>query len=246
MSSPDLSIAILGGRSGPALHATLLSVDRAVARLRAERAMPFEILLLREQDAPDPGALVSGLDRREALRILPAGRDLSEARRAGVAGTRGRYLAFLEAGDMWSGNFLVEAVRAARREGQRHSVWRPEAVIGCGRDYFAFDLHATFQTPMPDAEAGAILLHECPYAPSFFAHRTVFDSVPFPAVDPRRGWEDVDPWWIAECLGMGYAQRILEGTALYGWNGAQSMPRTVRIGPTSLFASAADAGRWRA
>lgn len=236
MSAPDLTIALFAGRSTPALHATLSAVGRAMQTLREDGACAAEILLMPGEETADPRGSVAGIAGRDDLRLLaPGPRDA--ARQDAVDAARGEFLAFIDSGDLWSGNFLRAAMAAARREGTRHSVWRPEAVIDCGRDFFAYDHRVSLQQPMAGTEAGAALLHACPYAPAFLAHRSVFADAPFPAADAARGWLDVDAWWIAGCLGAGHAQRILDGTLLYRWNPAAPLPHPVRIGPSALFAA---------
>lgn len=239
MNAPDLTIAIFAGRSAAAAHATLAAVDRALRPLREGGACEAEILLLPDEDTPDLRGNVAGIAGRDDLRLLDAC-PRAAARQAAVAAARGTVLAFIDAGDLWSGNFLRAAMAAARRESDRHAVWRPEAVIECGLDYFDFDHRATLQQPMADADMGATLLHACPYAPTFLAHRAVFAHAPFPTADAARGWLDVDAWWIAQCLGAGHAQRILDGTLVYRWAPAERLARPVRIGPSPLFAGAAD------
>ncbi|MBR0641463.1 glycosyltransferase family A protein [Plastoroseomonas hellenica] len=236
MSDMELSIAVFGGHSVPALHATIASIRRATHQLLAERQPPPEIVLFEQPGAPTAHEHLADANESENLRFLPAERDIAASRAMAGAHLSGSHVAFLDAGDMWSSNFLVEALRAARREGSRASVWRPEAVVSCGRDYFAFDVRGVFQLPLLDTAAGALLLHECPYAPSFFAHRRILDAVSFPLPDARRGWHDVDAWWTANTLGAGFGQRILERTALYRWQSAADATDKARIGPSCLFA----------
>ena len=234
MKGHDLSIVILAGRSVPALHATLLSVDRAV---REAGPLSVEILLQPESGAPnlhDGMASVAGCSE---LRLLAA-RAPGHMRRDAVAEATGAILAVLDAGDLWSSNMLSLGLAAIRREGSRHSVWRPEAVIDGGLDYFSFDTRTVLQSPMVELKEGATLLYECPFASAFILHRAVLEAVPMPVPDRADDAFDADAWWIADCVAAGHAQRILAGTVLYRWNPQCPVQRPVRIGASALFAMA--------
>jgi len=229
----QVSIMLCAGRSPVALHASLFSLARAA---RALPAAEIELLVLSDPQAPELIDRVTCDAHSLTSRTIHADTD-AEVRQQAVEAARGGYLGHLEAGDLWSGNMLAEAVSALRREGTRQSVWRPEAVISCGLGYYEFNLAAVLQQPMEDAASGADLLHATRLAPSFITHRAVCERIPFPPADAARGWLDVDAWWIADCLAGDVAQRILPGTALYRWNPPQPMQRPARIGPSALFAA---------
>ncbi|MBS7810274.1 hypothetical protein [Roseococcus pinisoli] len=232
MTGIDLSVVLAVGREAAALHATLFALRRAAGALAP--GIGIEVLLLHDPDTSDLAARFAGDMDAMCLRPL-ALIDPLDAQRHAVASARGRYLAFLTAGDLCSGNLLTEAMCVIGREDLRHSVWRPEVIVSCGRNYFDLALDTVLQEPMLNQAAGAGLLQSCPYATCFFAHRAVYQRVPFPMADARRDWLDVDAWWIANCLGAGIAQRILAGTALYRWNAEQPLPYATRIGPSTLF-----------
>lgn len=232
MSGVDLSVVLTVGRKITALHATIFALRRAVCALTPD--ISIEVLLQHDADAPDLAARFAGRMDAMSLRPLASANPL-DARRHAVASARGRCLAFLTAGDLCSGNLFAEAMRVIGREERSHSVWRPEAVVSCGRDYFDLALDIVLQEPMLNQTAGTGLLHSCPYAACFVAHREVFQRVPFPTADARRGLLDVDAWWFADCLGAGVVHRILADTALYRWNAEQPLPHAVRIGPSTLF-----------
>jgi hypothetical protein len=205
-----------------------------VARLESERGSAEILLVARSPDAAIAHRANSAAGG--ALRTVSLNDDDPVALwRAGTKQASGRFMAFVEAGDMWSSNWLVDSLRAARRERRRLSVWRPEMVLGAGRNYFTMnDLHASLQPPMADVAEGAALMLIDPYAPTFLAHRDVLDTVELPRPDPARGWGHSRAWWTANALAAGFAQRIVEGTALYRWDQPKADPEPVRFGPIPL------------
>lgn len=235
MTAPELSVVVVAGSSVATLHTSLRSVGRACAALQAAHALPTELLVVVPEHAREVRSYLDESVRQAVVQFTSAAQRPPERRQIGRNAARGRFVASLDAGDMWSGNWLREAYGAARREASRHSVWHPEIVIGSGHDYWNFqDVTACYQPEMLDADDAAVLLFEAPYAPSCLLHRSVLEAVEYPSADVERGFEDVDAWWIAETVGSGYAHRVVEGTALYRWN-ERAGAVDARFGPSRCY-----------
>lgn len=229
--APDLSVVIFAGRQGRALHGTVLSVERAVARARAAGARIDITVALHD----------AGATTREWLREYCA-HDCIEIDAACLGGARnrareavaGRYLAFLDGGELWSGTFLDSALRQARREDWDQVVLRPAASLGFSDRYFYQMNYATRFVPAPGECEPEALLDGNPYPPTFLADRRILEAVPFPTVDVARGWDAVDWWWCANLLGAGIDQVPVAGTVHYHPVTGREQPSAARPGPTWL------------
>lgn len=229
----DLSVVLCVSDQGNRLHASVLSLYRAVEQARVEGA-GVEVV-----------AVVHGEHRATRLWLEEYFREpLLEspeacpgaARNAAFAHVSGRHVACLEGGEMWSRDFLARGLRCARDQaGGASKVWRPEASIGFPDNYFDAKDRCVRFTPEPDCFPPESLLTANPFPPTFLAARGVIDANPFPEEDPARGWGEVEWWWSANLVGAGVCQPPVPGTLHYF---PVSRPRRERkgwrIGPTVL------------
>lgn len=228
---PDVSAAVFASRQGHALHGTLLSVARAEARARDAGASVDVTVILHDADT----ATREWLDEHCAYpRLDMHAACLGAARNAARDAVSGQYLAFLDGGDLWSGNFLEQALKHARRDDPRQ-VLRPAASLGFPDRYFYQNCYTTQFIPGPDDIDPCVLLDSNPYPATFLADRAVLEAIPFPHVDVARGWNDVDGWWCANLAGAGVHQVPVAGTAHYHPLASHGAPAPRgRLGPTWL------------
>lgn len=239
MTTPDVSVAVLADDASPVfLYATVKSATRAICRLQ-NSGYSAELIVL----SKNPSGLETEFGSLEPeTRVVQVPPTMTEDRGAGrrmlAEVCAGRYIAPIEAGDMWSADWLCAALEFLELKKPSLSVARPEIVVGVGLDFYSNDgLFVTFQTNMTERRDGAALFMEMPYAPTYLVHREVIATIPFPKPDFERGWRDLDAWWTANALGAGHAQCIVSGTFLYRWNKGDGRPRRTHIGPTGLDAA---------
>ncbi|GAB2984694.1 hypothetical protein [Nocardioides montaniterrae] len=131
MSSHDITAVLLASDDGPLVG---ISVRSLLEAADAARGAGLTVELMAVLDRPDPVTrqMLADADR-QGIRLveLDAG-DAGAARARAVELADGAYLSFLAAGDLWSGNWLVEAHRLAA--GGSRVVAHPEVS-------WAFDLH---------------------------------------------------------------------------------------------------------
>ena len=157
---------------------------------------------------------------------------LGEARNHACQLLKNRFLAFIDGGDLWSANFLIDALSRATR-GRQQAVWRPAFSVGFADQYFKTDLLVRRDTPWPDMLNPATLLLEPMFPPTFLAARTVLEAVPFPVEDVERGWTEIDWWWSANLAGERIEQ-IPVAQSIHYHRVPELQPKRGRIGPTSL------------
>lgn len=228
--SCDIDIAIFARNEGHLLGRSLRSVDRAIAALGSEGLVVSARVIL----SGDDERTLAWLSERCSLPVLRVGNaGLGTTRDAAAAQGAGRFVAFIDACDMWSANFLVAAVAAA--SAAPLVVWRPAVSIGYPDVYYNAPLFCHRVAPDSESLAPSSLLVENPYPSTFLAERRLLEMVPFPREDERRGWTEIDWWWCANLAGGGIAQKPVPETLHYFRNepSVRSAP-TGRIGPTTL------------
>jgi hypothetical protein len=239
---PDLAVAVFARDEGARLHGSLLAVNRAAEAAAAAGWSVERLLILRGRDA----ATAAWIEERAGLpwHILRQDDErLGHARNALFGGTRARYLAMLDGGDLCSANWLAAALRTADATPYA-AVWHTEIVIRFGGEYFSSMGYSTFFHP--DAVAFtydyASMLANKAYHGGCFLPRAIAEAVPYPIEDPARGWGDVDWWWQCNVVGSGFHHRVLTHTFHYqrvDQNGVppklRDLPAGTRIGPTPLM-----------
>ncbi|KAA0012906.1 hypothetical protein F0A17_08220 [Billgrantia pellis] len=230
-NAPDLSVVIFAGRQGHALHGTFLSVERAVIRARETGASVDITVALHDADEATREWLAQGVAHR-CLEIQA--NCLGAARNAAREAVNGRYLAFLDGGELWSGTFLEKALNLARGD-DREQVLRPAVSLGFADRYYLQPCYTTRFIPEPDDFEPSAVLDGNPYPTTFLADRRVLKAVPFPHVDIARGWNAVDWWWCANLLGASIEQVPVPGTVHYHPVTSHGEPPAPgRLGPTWL------------
>ena len=126
-ADPLVSVVLATNRNGPFLADTLRS-------LAAETYDQWELILV-DDGSPDPAAIeatAAGIDGATVIHQSNAG--VSVARNVGIAGSRGKYLAFLDDDDLWAPERLELQVAALESQ--------PSAVASyCQLDFI--DQHGT-------------------------------------------------------------------------------------------------------
>jgi glycosyltransferase involved in cell wall biosynthesis len=230
--TPDVSVCLFARNEGPWLYSSFTSIARSVAY--AEKAglsidlvgVLYEPTELIEQVSQE----FMGLPWRIIRLDTP---NLGQARRTAAMASKGQHISFLDAGDLWSENWILAAVVASGRAAP--AVWRHEAVMQASEDYFdPAGYMCTFQPDEGDGYEYAAMLGENPFSSSFLAPREVIAAVPFPSEVPERGWHNVDSWWNCNVVGEGYGHRIVPETFLYRRIKSSDASPLLRVGPTRL------------
>jgi hypothetical protein len=226
---PDLGVAIFARDEAHRMHRTIVSVNRALAVLNG-LGVAADVVVIHCGRCEKTRAWLA---QKCSFRVAHLDEAcLGEARNHARQLLKNRFLAFIDGGDLWSGNFLVDALSRATR--YRHqAVWRPAFSVSFADQYFETDLLERRDTPWPDMLNPATLLIEPLFPPTFLAARSVLEIVPFPVEDLERGWTEIDWWWSANLAG-GRIEQIPVAQSIHYHRATVRQPKRGRIGPTSL------------
>ncbi len=108
MVSPDISVIITAHREGVIAGATARSALAALGATRSAGLSDEIILVLDRADAITAQVLCYGLDGQARVLETSEG-DPGQARNRGIEAANGRCATFLDADDLWSENWLLEA-----------------------------------------------------------------------------------------------------------------------------------------
>jgi glycosyltransferase involved in cell wall biosynthesis len=202
---PDISVIITAHREGLLACPTIRSAVQAAVQARSRGLVVESLAVL---DRPDQ-------DTIEVFKHLGAGFRLIEtmagdpgfARNAGVAAATGNWIAFLDADDLWGGNWLTDAHVAAVAD-PRLVVWHPEINLyfgACDRIFHHLDMDDR------DVDLTTLMLSNFWTALSFTPRRLLL-KIPFEATDRDNqiGFED---WsWNMRAIAAGAIHKIVPGT----------------------------------
>lgn len=133
--------------------------------------------------------------------------DLGLSRNFSISKSKGQYISFLDADDMFSVNWLERAINAAEND-CRKIVWHPELNIFFGDDHHIYR-HVDMESPefeLPWLVAGN------PWTALCFGSREIFEQCPYPRTDLSLGIGYEDWGWSRAVIEEGYIHKVVKGT----------------------------------
>jgi glycosyltransferase involved in cell wall biosynthesis len=242
----DVALVITGHRERTLAHHSLKAVLRCV-RAANDAGLSVEVVGVLDR-ADDVTAEIFAehlgsdgtLAGSSATTLLPVSHgDPGLSRNAGVARTTAPYVSVLDADNLPSANWLVEAVAVARRHGGRCVVHPESLVIFEGR---------TQVWPQPSSDhVRAENFYDRNYWDTFcLASREVFEELPYSAT-PRDGGFGPEDWhWHATTVAEGIEHLTTPGAHLFYRVKREGSVQDGHRGARSLLAPAAlltDPGR---
>lgn len=206
----DLSIVLTAHREGPFLGATIASAVSAVDHLRAERGVQVELVaVLDKADAGTKATLESALSKFswQQLRVLEIDEgDPGGARNVGIDEASGQNIAILDGDDLWSYNWLAEAMTAIQR--------RPDAIFHSAVNFIfgvdeALFWHIDSEGPLFDP---LYLTWNNYWDALSFGRREIYIQHRFRKNDLRKGFGHEDWYWNVETVCAGIPHKPVPDT----------------------------------
>lgn len=233
-----ISAVVTFHQEGILAHNTLTSYIMSRDLFRADGGdIEFVLVLDRANDAT--ARIVRShplLDGTENIIVTNDG-DQALARNVGIAASRGDYIAVLDGDDLISRQYFIDHVREALGQ-ERNIILHAEMVLSFGM-YNSFNWQVDQNGKYFNR---ASLLTINPWICAAFAHRSVFESIPYAACYPSRtGFGYEDWYWNCETIANGFVHRLAWGSVYFyrrKWRGsANESNHTIRavIPKSKLF-----------
>lgn len=207
MTEFDISVIINTHNEGILAHATVLSVMQA-RELAQQRGFSVQVIVVQDKPSPETVAYFRECKAMEFTTLTVSFGDPGLSRNAGVAAATGKWLAFIDADDLWGANWLTACYEAAKCE-RRQVIWHPEASLYFGIDPHIY-VHVDMETPAFDLVT--LTLDNYWTSPSF-STRALYLANPYPGtlLEKRLAYED---WsWNLSTVAWGAIHKVVPGTA---------------------------------
>jgi glycosyltransferase involved in cell wall biosynthesis len=166
-------------------------IERCIEAVLSQTFQNFEIIVVDDGSQDDIAELISNKYANKITLIQQSNQGVSAARNAGIAKAKNEYIAFLDADDYWSENYLALAASVIAKEGNIKMVGcyytrNKEVVVGTAAtlDYHLIENYFEKQ----------VFKNTLFTSSSSIIHRSFFENNPGFNPTIKRG-EDLDVWF---------------------------------------------------
>jgi len=206
----DLSIVVFACDHVPTLNGCVHAAQRA-RRLAEEAGFSIQsLMVLHENRGRTAEWCRTMLDSSWEVSVGPQA-DKGARRNAAFDVARGTYVAFAEGTDLWSGNWLLAALRGVIAEG---GIWHPEMLLTYSGDHFTTEGAGVRLLTEKDGELESLLSGDA-LPTGFLCERELVRHLPFPHEDRLRGHGQIDRWWHCNAALAGLRHRVMPATFHY-------------------------------
>lgn len=176
--------------------------------LHAQRhGLAVEVIIILDRADQLTRDVVQSQSEKEFRIVETSFADPGKARNFAVGMAEGRYVAFLDADDLWGENWLASAARIATTR-EDPIVWHPEVSI-----YFGATKNIFCHIDMEESEFqyAGLMIENYWTCLSFAAHE-IYLQTPYPETDLQLGFGFEDWAWNMETISRGVIHKIVPGT----------------------------------
>jgi glycosyltransferase involved in cell wall biosynthesis len=205
---PDVTVIVTAHREGPLAADSLRSAEAAV-KMAAKQGISTEVIAILDRC----DQLTMDVFRQSCstcnvgIHSVDYG-DPGLSRNHGVQAARGRFIAFLDADDLWSPNWIAAAFQAAKRD-SRDIVWHPEFNIYFGDQPYRFR-HVDMEDPEFDIKSLFVSNY---WTALSFAPRELLQRVPYPRLEVEAGFGFEDWRWNHIVIDHGAIHKVVRDSA---------------------------------
>jgi glycosyltransferase involved in cell wall biosynthesis len=206
----DVSLVLALHREGALLQRTLLSLREATHYARA-RGIRVELVatLDRPNELTRQVLREFATDKLDEWTVLEVDHgSLGPTRNRGIRAARGRFIYTCDGDDLISFNSIAAMFRLAETAGPDHIIFH-QYVCAFGEYY------ASWKRFPLDIVTPLVFLEQHPYSSAAFAHRAIFEAVPYTDSGITSGYAFEDWHFNAECVGRGYQILVAEDTIYF-------------------------------
>jgi glycosyltransferase involved in cell wall biosynthesis len=208
MESFDITAIVNGHREGLLAQPSLLSLRQTIEESERRGIRVETVIVLDRPDTVTQELVESFSHSTKNTRVVTVDHgDLGLSRNSGVDAAQGKWIAFLDADDLWGRTWLSAAFNAAESD-PRPIVWHPELSVLFGSHPHLY-LHIDMEDPEFDHAALAVTNY---WTALCFAPRSLLQHVPYrhTRMSSQIGFED---WgWNMETIAQGWLHKIVPGT----------------------------------